>query len=255
MILTVDIGNTNICFSIHNLIEDTPLFFERIHTDRNKCPADYAALIRTIFALHRIEPGDIKDVALSSVVCNVGEVVYEALTSVLSCRILRISCNLDLGYKINVDNPPEVGQDILCDVAGALALGKGPVITFDMGTATVSTFVSDAPAIESVFICPGVRTSLNSLADNTAALPDISLDPPEKAIGKTTVEGMRSGIIYGTAGLVDGLIRKYEEMTGTTPTVIATGGLSKFIVPYCTHEIRLEPELLMKGMWHILRRN
>ncbi len=255
MILTADIGNTNICFALHPDYDPEPLFFERIHTNREKTALEYAVDIATIFRLHDVSPAEVTASAISSVVPNVTKPLKEAMESVIPCDVLEISSDIDLGYSIHVDDPHSVGHDILSDVAGAISQYPLPVITFDMGTATVATMVSEEKMVEGVLICPGVRTSLNSLAQSTSALPSISLEPPKTAIGRNTVDSMRSGIIYGTAGLMDGIIERMEEETGKKCTVVATGGLSPFIAPYAQHEILLDPTLLMKGMYALLKRN
>lgn len=255
MILTADIGNTNICFALHTNDFADPLFFERIHTNREKTAAEYATDLKTILRLHEVSADDVTASAISSVVPVVAKALKSAMELVLSCPILEISSEIDLGYSIHVDDPRTVGHDILSDVAGAVAQYPLPVITFDMGTATVATMISEEKVLEGILICPGVRTSLNSLASSTSALPAISLDPPEKAIGRNTVDSMRSGIIYGMAGLMDGIIDRMEEETGKKCTVVATGGLSPFIAPYTSHEIILDSTLLMKGMWTLLKRN
>lgn len=255
MILTADIGNTNICFALHPDDSAEPLFFERIHTNCEKTSAEYASDLKTILRLHEVPADDVTASAVSSVVPVVTKSLKAALEQVLACPILEISSAIDLSYAIHVDDPRTVGHDILSDVAGAVQHYPLPVITFDMGTATVATMISEEKVLEGILICPGVRTSLNSLASSTSALPTIALDPPEKAIGRNTVDSMKSGIIYGMAGLMDGIIDRMEEETGKKCTVVATGGLSPFIAPYARHEILLDSTLLMKGMYALLKRN
>lgn len=255
MILTADIGNTNICFAIQADDSPNPVFFERIHTDREKTALEYHVDLTTILTLHGVSPATITKAAVSSVVPAVTGAVRSAMENLLFCPVLTIRHDLALGFENHTDVPSSVGCDILCDVAGAIAEYPKPLITFDMGTATVATIVSSEPALEGVLICPGVRTSLNSLSSRTSALPSIALEAPDRAIGTNTVDSMKSGIIYGTAGLIDGIIDRIDEETGETHTIVATGGLSAFIIPFCRHEILRDPSLLMKGMWHILKAN
>ncbi len=254
MILTVDIGNSNVCFAIHAEDNPEPVFFERIHTDRDKTALEYTVDILTIFDLHHISPPTITDCALSSVVPAVTLPLREALQKLLSCRVLLITSALRLPYGANVPDISPVGADILCDNAGTKLQYPVPAITFDMGTATVASSLDDRGNLDGVLISAGVRTSLNALSKNTL-LPDINLDPPKHVIGQSTIEAMQSGIVYGTAGLIDGIIDQTEKETGLHYTVIATGGLSRFITPYLRHEIILDPTLLMKGMWSLLRIN
>lgn len=255
MILTVDIGNSNICFAIHEDEQPEPLFFERIHTDHEKTALEYAVDIRMILELHHILPDSVTDCALSSVVPVVTPSIRAALEELLNCRILVVTPFINLPYGANADDISPVGADILCDNAGTKLQYNTPAMTFDLGTATVASSLDDHGNLDGVLICPGVRTSLNSLARRTSALPQITLDPPKKVIAENTVDAMHSGIIYGTAGLIDSIIDRTEEETGLHYTVVATGGLSRFIVPYCRHKIILDPTLLMKGMWSLLKIN
>ncbi len=255
MILTVDVGNSNICFAIHADDAPEPLFFERIHTSHEKTALEYTIDITTIFELHHVSAATVTDCALSSVVPVVTQNLLSALNRILSCRVLVITPHIHLPYGANVADISTVGTDILCDNAGTLLQYGFPSLTFDMGTATVASSLNDRRELDGVLISAGVRTSLNSLVSRTSALPQIALDAPDSVIGRTTEEAMRSGIIYGTAGLIDGIIDATEKETGLHYTVIATGGLSRFIAPYCRHEIILDPTLLMKGMWSLLRIN
>ena len=254
MILTVDIGNSNICFSVH---KDTPepLFLERIHTDRTRTAIEYAVTIRTILKLHHIEEHDILCCALSSVVPLVTAPVMEALSSLLDFRVIQVDCRLDLGFTIDTKDPSEVGTDILCDAAGALLQSGCPVINVDMGTATVVSMVDSNLLLRGVTICPGVRTSLNSLSENTSSLPDIGLDAPDHTIGTNTVDAMKSGIIFGTAGMIDRIIQEMEREAGEHARVFATGGCSPFIAPFLQHRVTLDAGLLMKGLYSICLRN
>ena len=254
MILTVDIGNSNICFSVHK-DSPQPLFLERIHTDRTRTAIEYAVTIRTILKLHHIEESDILACSLSSVVPQVTPHVMEALASLLDFRVIQVNCRLDLGFTVDTKDPSEVGTDILCDAAGALLTFDGSVINIDMGTATVTSMIDSHRVLRGVSICPGVRTSLNSLSESTSALPDIGLDAPDHVIGTNTVDAMRSGIIFGTAGMLDRIIEETELETGTSCHVFATGGCSPFITPFLRHNIIRDPMLLMKGLYSICLRN
>ena len=255
MILTADIGNTNICFALHEDDAPEPLFFERIHTDREKTALEYTVDINIVLNLHGVSPSEITAAAVSSVVPAVTGSLRQAMESLLTCNVLEISGALDLGFENLTDDPMSVGNDILCDISGALHEFEPPIITFDMGTATVATIIDRTPALSGVLITAGVRTGMNSLTKKAAALTAVTLDAPERSIGKNTVDAMKSGLIYGNAGLLDGIIDRIEEETKEHYNVVATGGLSSLIVPYASHAIHLDPTLLMKGMWHILKRN
>ncbi|MBP5224815.1 MAG: type III pantothenate kinase [Lachnospiraceae bacterium] len=258
MILTVDIGNSNICFALHDN-DPSPLFFERVSTDRRKSAMAYEKDILAILKLHGTAPGDVTGAVLSSVVESVTNPVTAAIEAALPCSVLRVSEYMKKSFDNRTDRPETVGTDILCDVEGALSMYGAPLMTFDLGTATVATFVqpqkNGRPALEHVFIHPGVRTSLYSLSENTAALPDISLEQVDHILGTDTVSSIRAGIFYGTAGLIDGFATRFEEETGSPVTVCLTGGLSPFIAPYCRHEVHRDGELLMRGLYRLWEKN
>lgn len=255
MILSIDIGNSNICFALHRENAAEPVFFERVRTDREKTAAQYRRCILAIFSFHGIDTKEVTGAVLSSVVPQVTEAVTEAASSVLGCSVLKIRYDLDLGFSSRVDDPSTVGTDILADIAGAITSYGAPVVTFDLGTATVCSFTDDTPALSGILIAPGVRTSLNALAGSTSMLPSVALEHTEHAIGKNTRESMQSGILYGTAGMIDRLSEEISASSGLKCKTVLTGGLSRFIKPYCKTPVILDPTLLMRGLYTIYQRN
>ncbi|MBO7364308.1 MAG: type III pantothenate kinase [Lachnospiraceae bacterium] len=255
MILTVDIGNSNTCFALHTEDTPAPLFFERVRTDRSKDARFYLRYIEGMFSLHGISPCVVSGAILSSVVPPVTDAVTEALAFLIPARILRVRHDLDLGFSIHVDDPSTVGTDILSDVAGAVASYGSPVVTFDMGTATVCSFTDASPALSGILIMAGVRTSLNALSGGTSMLPSIALLPTDRVIAKNTQESMRSGILYGTAGMIDEIAAGIREETGAVCRTVLTGGLSPFVAPYCRSAVVTDRTLLMRGLWTIYKRN
>jgi len=255
MILTADVGNSNICLAV--LEDDSPksLFFERLSTNREKTAAEYASDIRMVLLLHGIAADLLTGSALSSVVPAVTPVLSEAMEEVTGVGTFIVDPEKKFRFQFNIDDPKSVGADILCDMTGAVTHFDTPLITFDMGTATVMTLITDGPVFQGVYICPGVKTSLRSLTSGSSVLPSIGLEDPGPVIGNKNDAAIKSGIIYGSAGLVDGLIDEIERDTGLTFTVVATGGLSRFVIPYCRHKIIYEPELLIKGLWQLYRDN
>ena len=132
---------------------------------------------------------------------------------------------------------------------------KPPLIVVDMGTATTMVVVDEAGCFIGGCICPGVKISLDALTQRTALLPGLQLDKPKHTIGRNTVECMRSGIMYGTASMIDGMLERLEEELGAKTTVIATGGIAQFIIPLCRSQIHYEKNLILKGLAHIYREN
>ena len=154
-----------------------------------------------------------------------------------------------------MDNPLEVGSDLIVASVAAIAEYGAPLLLVDMGTATTVTAVDESGAFIGGCICPGVKISMQALTDRTAQLPGISLDEPEHAIGKNTRDSMRSGIMFGAAAMIDGLLDRMEAEMGGNVKAIATGGLSKYIIPMCRRKLIYDRSLMLKGMWLIYQRN
>jgi len=159
------------------------------------------------------------------------------------------------GLNIKMDNPKTVGGDRIVAAVAANAKYKGPIIIADMGTATTLDVVDHDGNYIGGVILPGVKVALNSLVSNTAQLPRISFDVPKRAIGKNTIECMRNGIMLGNAAMLDGLIDRMTAELGEEATLIATGGMARFITPLCTHKITYDPDLLLRGLMILYRQN
>ena len=154
-----------------------------------------------------------------------------------------------------MDVPSQVGSDRIVIAVAALAEYKAPLLLMDLGTATTIEAVEPDNIYMGGVIIPGVRVSLDALTSRAAQLPGISLDQPKQVIGKNTVDCMRSGMMYGTAAMIDGLVERMEDELGHRCTLIATGGLAQFITPLCKREIILEKDLLLKGLNIIYKKN
>jgi type III pantothenate kinase len=162
---------------------------------------------------------------------------------------------LKTGLNIHMDVPSQVGSDRIVIAVAALAEYQAPLILMDLGTATTIEVVEPENHYMGGIIFPGVKLSLDALTSRAAQLPGISLDKPKRVIGKNTVDCMRSGMLYGTAAMIDGLIERMEEELGHPSTLIATGGMAQFITPLCKHSIILEKDLLLKGLNIIYKKN
>jgi type III pantothenate kinase len=159
------------------------------------------------------------------------------------------------GLDIHVDVPSQVGSDRIVIAVAALAEYPAPLILMDMGTATTIEVVEPDNVYLGGVIFPGVKLSLDALTSRAAQLPGISLDRPSHVIGKNTVDCMRSGMMYGTAAMIDGIVDRIGEELGHSSTLIATGGMAQFITPLCKHHIILEKDLLLKGLNIIYKKN
>lgn len=255
MILAVDIGNSNI---VTGCIDDNKIFFEEnIETSIRKTKLEYAIILKTLFELNDISPEDVDGAIISSVVPPLTNVIKSAITMTTDIDPLVIGPGIKSGIAIKMDDPRTVGSDLIATAAGAADEYGAPVIIIDIGTATTITMVDDSKAYIGGVIMPGAQVSVDSLASRTAQLPRISIEAPERIIGKNTIGSMQSGIIYGNASCIDGMIDRFVEEIGIKEpiTVVATGGLSKIIVPHCKKDIIIDQDLLLKGLRIIYNKN
>ena len=253
MLLAIDIGNTNIVIGC--IQNDEILFKARIATDRTRTSDQYGVEIKNMLEAFGVRREDISDCIISSVVPPVFNSVRTGVIKVIGRQPLVVGPGLKTGLNIHVDVPSQVGSDRIVIAVAALAEYKAPLILIDMGTATTVEVVEPENVYMGGVIFPGVKVSLDALTSRAAQLPGISLDNPGKVIGKNTVDCMRSGMMYGTAAMLDGLIDRIGEELGHSSTIIATGGLAQFITPLCRHEILLEKDLLLKGLNLIYKKN
>lgn len=253
MIFAVDIGNTNI---VLGCIENRKILFtERLSTDHSKTDLEHAISIKTVLELHQIDPGAIEGAIIGSVVPPLTGLFREALRKITGCTALVVGPGIKTGLNILIDNPAQIGSDLVAAAVAGIAEYPVPQILIDMGTATTISVIDRNKNFTGGMILPGLRVSLQSLTSNTSQLPSISLDPPRRLIGKNTVESMKSGVLYGNASCIDGMIDRIEAELGQKTTVIATGGLSRRIVPLCSHEILLDDALLLKGLLLLYEKN
>ena len=253
MLLAIDIGNTNIVIGV--IQEDEILFKARIATDRLRTSDQYGVEIRNMLEFFNIRKEDVTDCIIASVVPPVFNSVYTGVIKMIGKQPMVVGPGLKTGLNIHVDIPSQVGSDRIVAAVAALAEYEAPLVLIDMGTATTIEVVEPDNVYMGGMIFPGVMVSLDSLTSRAAQLPGISLDKPKNIIGKNTVDCMRSGMMYGTASMLDGVIDRIAEELGHSSTIIATGGMAQFITPLCKHEIILEKELLLKGLNAIYKKN
>ncbi len=253
MLLAIDIGNTNLVIGC--IENDSIVFKARIATDRTRTSDQYGVEIKNMIEAFGVKLSDITDCIISSVVPPVFNSVRTGVIKVIGKQPMVVGPGLKTGLNIHIDVPSQVGSDRIVIAVAALAEYKAPLILMDMGTATTIEVVEPENVYMGGVIFPGVKLSLDALTSKAAQLPGISLDKPKKVIGKNTVDCMRSGMMYGTAAMIDGLIDRISEELGHSSTIIATGGMAQFITPLCRHTIILEKDLLLKGLNIIYKKN
>ena len=253
MLLAIDIGNTNLVIGC--IKDDTIIFKARIATDKARTSDQYGVEIKNMLEAFGIQKEDISDCIISSVVPPVFNSVKTGVIKVIGKQPLVVGPGLKTGLNIHVDIPSQVGSDRIVIAVAALSTYKAPLILLDLGTATTIEVVEPDNVYMGGIIFPGVKISLDALTNRAAQIPGISLDKPKNVIGKNTVDCLRSGMMYGTAAMIDGLIERIEEELGHSCTIIATGGMAQFVIPLCKHQIILEKDLLLKGLNIIYKKN
>ncbi len=253
MILAVDIGNSNI---VIGGIEEMEILFEaRLRTDSTKTSDEYCIDLKMILEVYGVQSSQVEGAIISSVVPQVMNSMKTALKKLTGHTALVVGPGLKTGLNIKIENPAQTGADLVVGSVAALREHKAPIIVIDMGTATTVTVIDETGAFIGGSICPGVKISLDALTERTALLPGLQLDQPKRAIGKNTIDCMRSGIMLGNACMLDGLIERFEEEIGSKATVVATGGIAKFIIPMCRTPIIYDKDLLLKGLAILYRDN
>ena len=253
MILSIDIGNTNI---VVGCIDEEKIYFtERLSTVRTKTELEYAVDLKTVLDIYHIKRTDIEGCIISSVVPQITGIAKLAAEKILKKEVMVLGPGVKTGLNIVMDNPGQLGADLVADAVAGLASYPVPLVVIDMGTATTISVVNSKKQYIGGMIMPGVGISLDALTARASQLSGISIDAPRHIIGKNTIECMKSGVLYSNAAALDGIIDRIEEELGEKTTVIATGGLAKKIVPHCRKEIILDEELLLKGLMLIYRKN
>ena len=253
MILTIEIGNSTI--TLGGVEGDEVRFECRINTDRVKTSDTYCIDLKTLFEIYGIDMASIEGVIIASVVPQVLNSVRTAIRKLLNTEPLVVGPGLKTGLDIRLENPGQMGADLVAADVAALSEHKPPLIIIDMGTATTMAVLDPNGAHLGGCVCPGVKISLEALTGNTSLLPGIQLDSPKQALGRNTADAMRSGIMFGTASMLDGMIDRFRAETGWDFTIVATGGLAKHIVPLCHNEIVYDRHLIIKGLAKLYRDN
>ena len=253
MLLAVDVGNTNI---VLGCLEDGQIVgITRMETDRDKTAHEYAIALDQALKFGGIDPKGMEGAIVSSVVPPINGALRAAIRMVTGIHPLFVGPGMKTGLNIGLDDPATMGSDLVVGAAAALSIHEPPLIIIDMGTATTMTVIDGKARIRGGAIIPGVGLALDALASSASQLPHISLDAPKKCISSETVEAMRSGSVYGTACMLDGMVERMEEELGEHATVIATGGLGGCIIPYCKREIYYDKNLLLNGLWVLYQKN
>ena len=253
MILAIDVGNTNIVIGC--IDNEKCHFIERLSTVRIKTELEYAIDIKSVLDIYHVCPEEIEGGIISSVVPQITTNIKLAAEKILKKEILVIGSGIKTGLDIRIDDPGQLGADLVAASVAGIAEYPVPMMIFDMGTANTVCVIDREKRYLGGMIYPGLGVSLDSLTAHASQLGGISLEAPERVIGRNTIDCMKSGVIYSAAAAMDGIIDRIQEEMGETLTVIATGGLAKCIVPHCRREVILDDDLLLKGLLVLYDKN
>lgn len=255
MLLAIDVGNSTTSVGLFG--EDGTLqFLASLDTDSRKTADQISIDLMNVFRLYDYDYKEVTGAILCSVVPPLNFMMQKALTRLLGRAPMVVGPGVKTGLNLRLTVQTQVGADIVANAVAALEKFRPPIVTIDMGTATTVGVISEGRTYEGGLLLPGVNVSLEALSHRAAQLPDISLQHPKSLIGKNTEDCMRSGIVYGTAGMLDGIIdRIREEFPGQELSVVATGGNAPVIVRYCRNRIVYDKYLLMEGLWNIYQKN
>lgn len=255
MILAIDCGNTHITFGCIDENNFAKTIF-RIPTDRSETDFGYAAKMKQITDLQGIDLSTFEGVVISCVVPPLTDVLVSAARMITGLDALVIGAGVKTGLHICINDPGTVASDLVAAAVAAKEEYPLPCVIVDMGTATTLTVVDEKGRYIGGAILPGVGLSQGALSEGTALLPRIDIRPPRNVIASNTVDSMKSGIVYGSAGAIDGLLDRFAESIGSEPaSIVATGGIAPLICPYCRHAITVDETLLLKGLSRIWKKN
>ena len=252
MIFAIDAGNTNIVIGCCE--GEEILFRERVSTRHTATALEYAAIFKTAFEMNGVNPEEIKGSIISSVVPAVTKTLKTAAEKITGADVLIVGPGIKTGLSILIDNPAQLGSDLVVDAVAGIHQYPVPLVIIDMGTATTLSVIDENQNYLGGMIMPGVAVSHDALINRTSQLPKVALEPPKKLIGKNTVECIKSGLLYGNAGAIDGIIDRIKKELGSC-TVVATGGLAGTIAPLCRNEMLIDDDLLLKGLMLIYQKN
>lgn len=253
MVLAIDIGNTHIllgCFEDRKI-----LFTELLSTDRSYTDLEYASLIKSALEFNVASFEDIEGAIISSVVPSVTGTIKTAVERFANVSPIVVGPGVKTGLKIRIDNPAQLGSDLVVSAVAGIKEYGVPQINIYMGTATAFSLIDSEKNYLGTSIGAGMGIAAEALSNKTSQLPNIAFETPKKVIGTNTVDSMKSGLICQNAALIDGMIERIEEEYGEECVIVATGRYSSLVTPLCKHKIICDKELILKGLIEVYYKN
>ncbi len=246
MLLAIDVGNTHIMLGVYR--EDQILIYWRLATRKESTEDELGIVVKNLLHNSHLKLSDIKAIAISSVVPPLMYSLERMSNKYFEIDPLVIGPGIKTGLNIVTDNPREVGADRIVNAVAAYNLYGGPLIIVDFGTATTFCAISESGDYLGGAIAPGIGISMEALFERAAKLPRVEIVRPEQVIGKDTISSMQSGIIFGFAGQVDGIVRRMVEELKARPLIIATGGFASLIARESETIGKVNPLLTLEGL-------
>lgn len=253
MILTIDIGNTAITMGLFTP-EGRLQFRGSLKTDKNKTRDQIAIDLLDMFHLYRSDLQGITGAVISSVVPPMTSSMAGAVEQLSGVRPMIVGPGVKTGMNILAEIHNQLGADIVASSVAAIQKYPQPIIVIDMGTATTFSYLSES-TYKGCVIIPGVRIAVEALSGRAAELPHISLEQPPSIFGRSTIDAMRSGVLYGNAAMIDGMIQRMEAEAKPVATVVMTGGNAEMIQPHCKRKILIDENLLLDGLYYLYQKN
>ena len=254
MHILIDIGNSTIVIAMADSGCEINSAW-RFKTLKDETVSFFRYELKAGIKKYGIQISDIETITISSVVPEVNDYIAQAIIDITGITPHFFNLNDALRtIDIDIESPSQLGKDRLADAVGAVLCHGVPAIVIDMGTATTVGVIDENKCFKGGMIIPGVKTSLKALSTKASQLPMVSIEKPEHIIGRNTVECMQSGILYGNAAMVDGIIDRIRPTLHGDVKVIATGGMARQIIPFCRNEIVIDNTLQLKGVLLATRR-
>ena len=253
MILAIDVGNSNITIGCIN--DGEILHVYRMSTNISKTEHEYAMDISNILSFNGLSHREIDGSVISCVVPPLTSVIREAVLLLADVDAIVVGAGIKTGINILIDDPGQLGGDMVSTAVGALTLNKPPLIIADMGTATKMTVIDKNGSFIGGAILPGITLSMGALAAGTSQLPRVPIEAPAKCISANTIDCMKSGAVFGAASMIDGMAERFEAELGQSAQMFATGGLAGAVYSFCKRKINYDPHLIMRGLMVIYEKN
>lgn len=251
MLLCLDIGNSNITMGLFREGDRAPFHRAKLSSKTSRSSDEYAIALESLLCLCKVTPAEIKSCVLGSVVPSLTGLMQSALARLSITSVLTVGPGVKTGFGIRIDDPSQLGADLVANTAAAISTVCAPIILIDAGTATTISLIDDQKRYCGCVILPGLRASAEVLRETTALLPAVSPSPlfsEESPLGNNSQESIAKGLLWGNAILIDGFIEKFSGLCNAEPKVIATGGSAPLFLNGCQHPIQYDPDLTLKGL-------